>query len=181
MIVAFTAITLPIDQMTKLQSTRQFLRFEDSSDTTIYQGRRQELFAFGSDQIWLSVSKTYVRNHGASWGVWAEMHDDWRRPIILVMGLVATMVLFLAAVRLLSTGYVRPAYAICGLIAGSFGNMLDRLRLGYVVDFLSLKAGWGESKMQLPSFNIADIIIVFSLIWLMTTILKSSAASASKD
>lgn len=181
MIVAFTAITLPLDQMTKLQSTHQFLRFEDISDTTIYQGRRQELFAFGSDQIWLSVSQTYVRNHGASWGVWAEMHDDWRSPIILMMGLVATMLLFAVAIRLLSTGYERSAYAICGLIAGSFGNLLDRVRLGYVVDFLSLKAGWGDSKAQLPSFNIADIIIVFSLIWLITTILKSSAASASKD
>ena len=90
-VVALTATTLPLDQLSKQDAKSHYLLVEEQSDSTIYQGRREELVAFGSERIWLSLSKTYVRNHGASWGVWSTLSEVWRRPVILVMGLVATM------------------------------------------------------------------------------------------
>jgi signal peptidase II len=169
-VVALTAATLPLDQISKQYAKTHYLLVEDQSDSTIYQGRREELVALGSERIWLSLSKTYVRNHGASWGVWSNMDELWRRPLILVMGLVATMALYFVAVRLLLSGHDYVAFSLCGVIAGSFGNMLDRLRLGYVVDFLTLKMGADSGSYVLPSFNVADIIIILSLICLISTI-----------
>ena len=169
-VVALTATTLPLDQLSKQDAKSHYLLVEDQSDSTIYQGRREELVAFGSERIWLSLSKTYVRNHGASWGVWSNLNELWRRPVILVMGLVATMALYFVAVRLLKSGHYYPAFSLCGVIAGSFGNMLDRLRLGYVVDFLTLKIGSDSLSYALPSFNVADIVIILSLICLISTI-----------
>jgi len=124
----------------------------------------------GSERFWISLSETYVRNHGASWGIWSGVNERWRSPAILLIGLVATMMLSFFAVRLLRSSQIRPAYGICGVIIGSFGNMLDRLRIGYVVDFLTLKTGVGAKSVMLPSFNVADIIIVLALIWLIATI-----------
>jgi signal peptidase II len=169
-VVALTATTLPLDQLSKQYAKSHYLLVEDQSDSTIYQGRREELVAFGSERIWLSLSKTYVRNHGASWGVWSNLNELWRRPVILVMGLVATMALYFVAVRLLKSDHYYPAFSLCGVIAGSFGNMLDRLRLGYVVDFLTLKFGADSLSYALPSFNVADIVIILSLICLISTI-----------
>ncbi len=55
--------------------------------------------------------------------------------------------------------------AIASLIAGVFGNVVDRIRLGYVVDFLDFNLGF----MRWPSFNVADSCICIAaglLIWI---------------
>lgn len=172
-IMALTFITLPIDQWTKTEARRDFLFVEDPQDTTIYQGRREEIFTLTTQVFWMTLTKTYVRNHGASWGFLAGNDPAWRRPGLIGVGLVATMGLFYAALRLSISGAWWPACALCGLISGSFGNILDRLRYGYVVDFLTLKLGlWGQ-VLVLPTFNVADIIIVLTLILLIVTIVKT--------
>ena len=43
------------------------------------------------------------------------------------------------------------------LLGGAIGNLIDRVRLGYVVDFISFKFGKGY---DFPVFNVADIFIV---------------------
>lgn len=168
-----TLLTLPIDQLTKSQARSHFLIVDDPSDTTIYQGRREEMFSATTAIFWISLTKTYIRNHGASWGVWANHEASWRRPVLIFVGLVATMGLFYAAIKLSIGGALLPALALCGIVSGSFGNLLDRLRYGYVVDFLTIKLGvWGH-VFVLPAFNVADIIIVLSLVLLIITIMKT--------
>ncbi len=172
-IILMTAFSLPIDQMSKLDAARNFLMTEDPIDTTIYQGRRQEIVALDAGIFWITFTKTYVRNHGASWGLGANVDHRWRVAGMLAFSFVATMGLFYAALRLRETGHVWSSLGLAGVIAGSFGNLVDRFRLGYVIDFLSLKGGAGSLSLVLPSFNVADIIIVLSLILLITTINSS--------
>ena len=62
------------------------------------------------------------------------------------------------------------ALFVCGLVAGSIGNFLDRMRLGYVVDFLTFKCRVMREPLYLPSFNVADIVIVCSLFLLIPTL-----------
>ena len=45
------------------------------------------------------------------------------------------------------------------ILAGSLGNLTDRLRLGYVVDFVSL--GLGDTRF--PTFNVADSAVVLGI------------------
>src|SRR5688500_13391000 len=45
------------------------------------------------------------------------------------------------------------------ILAGSLGNLTDRLRLGYVVDFVSL--GFGDTRF--PTFNVADSAVVLGI------------------
>ena len=165
-----TAVSLPIDQILKLEATRDFLITEDPADTTIYQGRRQEIMALDAGIFWITLTKTYVRNHGASWGLGANVDSRWRVAGMMAFSFVATMGLFYAALRLRETGHLWSSFGLVGIIVGSFGNVVDRFRLGYVVDFLTLKGGAGSVSFVLPSFNAADIIIVLSLILLITTI-----------
>ena len=54
------------------------------------------------------------------------------------------------------------------LMGGAIGNLIDRIRYGYVVDFISFKLGKGY---DFPVFNIADLFIVTGTFLVMVLIL----------
>ena len=78
----------------------------------------------------------------------------------LVVKLLAavTVVLLAAVVYLLIKKIVRHPLGICAcclILSGGIGNIIDRLRLGYVVDMLHFQF-WPSY----PTFNVADVCIV---------------------
>jgi lipoprotein signal peptidase len=166
----FGALTLPVDQFTKQTATMHYLLAEDPDDTTIYQGRRHLWFSLESNHAWLSMTKTYVRNHGASWGIWSNLEQKWRLMGLLLAGFIAWASLFWMAMYLWACGRPSAALALCGVLAGSVGNLWDRLSMGYVIDILTIKIGIGTWTGALPSFNVADGIIILSLICLLVTL-----------
>lgn len=52
-------------------------------------------------------------------------------------------------------------YILCAILAGGFGNLIDRITRGYVVDFINV-----FPKLNLPIFNLADIYITLGWIFL---------------
>jgi len=50
------------------------------------------------------------------------------------------------------------------LVGGSLGNLVDRVRLGYVTDFIDIRL-WGD--FHWPAFNLADLAIVVGVILLV--------------
>ncbi|MFY9286449.1 MAG: signal peptidase II, partial [Tissierellaceae bacterium] len=60
----------------------------------------------------------------------------------------------------------RVAFAM--LIGGAVGNLIDRMRLGYVVDFISVRL---INRYDFPVFNIADICVVLSTIYIIYLVL----------
>ncbi len=94
----------------------------------------------------------YVENHGGAWGFLAGADESFRMPFFIVSSVVAIAFLawMRARVRLRRrwTGWGFPA-----ILAGAVGNLIDRVRLGYVIDFLDFHVG----KTHWPTFNVADI------------------------
>ena len=92
---------------------------------------------------------TYVRNTGAAWGLFSGQN-------IALSALALVMLAVLVAFRrkILPPGRVhRVALGLLG--GGIVGNLFDRLRLDYVVDFLDFfHRGW-----HFPAFNVADSAI----------------------
>lgn len=90
-----------------------------------------------------------VHNYGAAWSSFSG--QKW-----LLLGV--TGVIVLAVARLLVRKVVRHPVGIlacCLILSGGIGNILDRLRLGYVVDMLHFQF-WPSY----PTFNVADMCIV---------------------
>jgi len=61
------------------------------------------------------------------------------------------------------------------LIGGGIANLIDRLRFGYVVDYIDLKSLFtyiGIDNIRLPVFNIADLAITLGAILLIYNLLK---------
>jgi signal peptidase II len=97
-------------------------------------------------------SITYLRNKGAAFSFLANA--SWRLPFFIFVSLVAAAVILLVFVRL------RPdqrftAFALALIFAGAVGNLIDRVRLGEVIDFLDVY--WRNHHW--PAFNVADSAI----------------------
>ena len=91
------------------------------------------------------VSLTHVQNRGVAFGLLADV-----APLLPVLA-VLTLVLVLAYNR--GRQFSRPAVAgVACMAGGAIGNLVDRFRLGHVVDYLDVHI-W-------PVFNLADVAIV---------------------
>jgi signal peptidase II len=109
---------------------------------------------------------TYVRNFGAAFGIFGDSHETFRTIFFLSMPPIA-MVTILAILRGVENNDYVQILALSGIFGGAIGNYLDRLRFGYVIDFLDFH--W-YGKWSYPAFNVADSAIVCGvivLLWLM--------------
>jgi signal peptidase II len=98
----------------------------------------------------------HVQNSGIAFGLFASA----TAAVIALTGIaVAWMLIFFA--RSGSRHPVLPV-ALGLVIGGSLSNLLDRVRLGYVTDFLDLRY-W-------PAFNLADSFIVIGVFILLATL-----------
>lgn len=94
------------------------------------------------------LSFTYIHNYGAAWG----MLSDHRWVFIVVTALaIIVMPIFLYKYRNLHWMF---GLSLSLIIGGAIGNMIDRIFLGYVVDFIQ------ATFIDFPVFNVADICVV---------------------
>ena len=98
-------------------------------------------------------------NTGVSFGLFNETFAD--APALLA-GLMLLIVVMLA-IWALRAQIFTEALGLGLVISGALGNIIDRFRIGAVIDFLDLHAGgW-----HWPTFNTADIAIVAGAVLLM--------------
>ena len=103
------------------------------------------------DGFW---SFRYTENPGAAWSIFSTLGPGFRIPLLVSVPLFALLMIALYA-RSLGEEQ-RLALSALGVIAGgALGNVVDRLRLGYVIDFID----WYAGSSHWPTFNIADTAI----------------------
>jgi signal peptidase II len=94
----------------------------------------------------------YVRNKGAAFGIFAD--TGFRVPFLLTTTMVA-VVFLVWFYRQLKPEQVLSRSALSMVLGGAVGNLIDRLRLGEVIDFLDVH--WFQHHW--PAFNVADSAI----------------------
>lgn len=105
----------------------------------------------------------YVENRGAAFGILEHKRLFF---IIITIAIILFLSIYLVRNHSDLSIYTRIAFAM--LIGGAAGNLIDRIRFGYVVDFISFKL---KGYYSFPVFNIADIFIVVSTILIIFIIL----------
>ena len=98
---------------------------------------------------------TYVRNTGAAWGMLTGFN------YLLVFMAIAMLVVLIVFRRHFISDSIVHHVAMGLMVAGIVGNLIDRLRLGYVIDFLDFYLG----TYHWPAFNIADSAITVGTFW----------------
>ena len=101
----------------------------------------------------LFLNLTYIRNPGVAFGMLSQWESG--RLVLTILPLMVLVGLFVWFMRFGNNEKLRPV-AVALIAGGAMGNVLDRFRLGYVVDFLDFH--WNNAA-HYPAFNVADSAI----------------------
>lgn len=113
---------------------------------------------------------THVANPGGAFGFLAGADASWRMPFFLLVSLLAVVLLW-QVVRRTEAHERGVLFAVGSILGGALGNLIDRVRLGAVTDFISLH--WREYYW--PAFNVADSFISIGVAVLLWQSLRSSS------
>jgi len=134
LLAAITLPTIILDQLTKLLIVRKLAM----NDAIV-------VIANFFDIV-------HARNQGAAFGILRD--SSIRLPFLVAVSLVAVVVV-LIVYRKLRPDQQLAAAALSLVLSGAVGNLIDRVRLGEVIDFLQVH--WYQHAW--PAFNVADSAI----------------------
>ena len=112
---------------------------------------------------WLNF--TLVFNKGASFG-FLNQQSGWQLWLFSLISVIVIIALFIFLLRC-ERGRCWQCMALALIIGGAVGNLIDRVRLGHVVDFVSFHVG----SWYFAIFNVADAAISVGACVLVITIL----------
>ena len=102
-----------------------------------------------------------AHNYGAAFSFLNEA-GGWQRWFFVTLASVVSLVLLVWLLRLPRREWV-TGLGLALVLGGAIGNLIDRIRLGYVVDFIDVHfGGW-----HYPAFNVADSAITCGVILLL--------------
>lgn len=118
---------------------------------------------------------TYIQNEGAAFG--SMSNSPWVFMVlstVMIVGILVYMFWKKPQSRLLLS-------ALTMIVAGGIGNMIDRIRLGYVIDFLDFCA---FPKLWKWTFNVADSFVVIGagmiILWMILDMVREYKAEKAK-
>ncbi len=138
--LAVAAVLTVIDQVTKLAIASNFELFET------YPVIKNVLHF------------TYIHNDGAVFGSFSGMPYIFNTVTLIVIAVALALMLL----GRLKSNWLKWTTAL--IISGGVGNMIDRLKLGYVIDFIDVRC---FGKLWVWIFNVADCCVVIGCIMLI--------------
>ena len=115
--------------------------------------RPQEIFS------WLNM--TLAHNYGAAFS-FLNNAGGWQRWFFVVLASGVSLILLVWLLRLPRHEW-RTGLSLALIIGGAVGNLIDRIQLGYVVDFIDVYfRDW-----HYPAFNVADSAITVGVVLLL--------------
>ncbi len=112
---------------------------------------------------------TLVRNKGALFGLFQDLPDPLRSTLFTVVPVLAIVLMLVFQYRTTIPDAANQT-ALALIRGGACGNLVDRLRLGYVIDFLDVFVG----DHHWPAFNVADSCISIGVALLLIDLLARS-------
>jgi signal peptidase II len=114
------------------------------------------------------LNLTHVSNAGAAFGLFSDSPSPWKTVVLILVsaGLLVAVVSFVWKVRRLQW---EAGVGLALILGGAFSNLLDRVRVGRVVDFLDLYV----RNYHWYTFNLADGAIVVGACFLILQVVSS--------
>ena len=138
-----TGLVIALDQLTKLWIVHSFQPYE-----------RLHVLPVLDITLWF--------NEGAAFSFLAEA-SGWQRWVFTGLAVVVGVGILYWMRRLKARRQWMLCCALALILAGALGNVIDRLRIGHVVDFIL--AHWNNSYF--PAFNVADSAITVGAAFLL--------------
>ena len=104
----------------------------------------------------------YIRNTGAAFGFLSGSHSVFRLPFFIGVSVIAIVIILYLFNKMEESETLAPL-ALSLVLGGAMGNLVDRIRLGEVIDFIYFH----YRRFAWPAFNVADIAITSGVILLI--------------
>ncbi len=109
---------------------------------------------------------TLVTNRGALFGLFHDLADPYRHTLFTAVPLLAIALILVFQYRTTIHDLATQS-GLALILGGALGNLVDRIRLGYVIDFLDVFVG----EHHWPAFNVADSCICVGVACLVIDLL----------
>jgi len=134
-----------------------------------------------------------AKNKGGAWGLLQGQSENVRRPFFLLVS-VAAIAFIVTLYRRLQPNQHALKWGLPLVLGGALGNVFDRIRYGFVIDFIDYRADWIKKLNELiqkkypahivtdhwPTFNVADIAICVGVALMAIDMLTSRRGPAKK-
>ena len=179
-LVLMILASIGLDQVTKLHAQDRLMQWSDEKNPAEYRGWRYPIFSAGSpvvsedNKLYFALSTNYVRNLGAAWGALSQLPETVRVPFFYMVTVLAVIII-VVYMRSTPVNHRLAIFALALILSGAVGNFIDRLRLGYVIDWIDVRwnlLGW---RYDFPNFNFADSAITVGVSLLMVDMLVLEA------
>ncbi len=127
-IICIFFLTVILDQITKFHIFENKFYFREGI----------ELYS------WINL--VYVENQGISFGILSEFN------ISFYLGIISFLVSFYIFYLIKKSNKALEKNALSLILGGAVGNGIDRIKNGYVIDFIDVHVG----QLHWPAFNLAD-------------------------
>ncbi len=147
----------------------------------------EKLVSEGTSRPYLSwFNWTLVHNHGAAFGMLRNLPDSVRVTFFILMPIAVLGILWFSIVRHLKPTQKLAPLAMGLVLGGAIGNLIDRVRFGYVIDFIDWFYPTSNNKCiplfypvtvgecHWPVFNVADISINIAVLLLVIDSFKNA-------
>ena len=158
----FSVFLIRLDIVTKEFVFRYLLKHNQITEPDI---AREAIFS------WLTFVN--VHNTGLVWGVFQDL--QYGHMIFILTGIILEISLF---VIYLQSNLKMQKFSILLIFCGGFGNIYDRIKLGYVRDFIDIHF----QNYHWPAFNFADILVSLgAIVLIILDILKKRSEIKIKN
>lgn len=115
----------------------------------------------------------FAQNPGGAWSFARELPEGLRRPFFLFIS-AAAIVFIVSIYRRVHRDQTSMKWGLPLALGGAIGNLVDRIRFGWVVDFIDVYFRRGAQEHHWPTFNIADVAIVVGVALMGVNMITSS-------
>lgn len=167
--------SIGLDQVSKWHAHDVLLKWEDPENIKRFKTSWVDVLHVGdetrSSGDFFSLRFHYQRNTGAAFSMLADWDDQFRVPFFY--GITVLAVFFIAYyLKTLPLNFHITRLGLVLMLSGAIGNFLDRINVGYVIDFLDTEwrlLGW---HVDFAVFNIADVAINLGIVCFVVEALR---------
>jgi signal peptidase II len=163
-LVLVTLLSLVADLATKSWAKRRL----DGYDPVAHSLRKIDVWKDHLELI-------FARNPGGAWSFLRSLPDSLRRPFFLVVS-AGAIVFIITIYQRVYRDQTAMRWGLPLALGGAMGNLADRIRYGWVVDFIDTSMKWGGREHHWPTFNVADIAIVLGVGLMAIDMLRTRSA-----
>ncbi|MBI1862373.1 MAG: signal peptidase II [Deltaproteobacteria bacterium] len=129
----------------------------------------------GHDLIPGLLTLTHRHSVGFAFGLLQTTPERFHTLFLLGIPAFALVLIVLIFIKLRDNQMV-TSVALTAILSGAVGNLIDRIQLGYVVDFLVVRLG---SKELLPALNVADSAIICGVLLMLINTVRQEIGRTS--